>query len=72
MHVDRNAERVVPKATLDVLQNEKAELEQTIRDKEKRLRRLQEVRPLRITPDEFTDGLRCRSTHLKRRSSAGS
>lgn len=70
--VDRNAEGVVPKATLEVLQNEKAELEVTIRDKEKRLRRLQEVGPMRIASVDFTDGLRYRSTHLKRRSSAGS
>lgn len=44
--VDRNGEGMVPKATIEVLQKEKAELEQTIRDKEKRLVRLQEVRPL--------------------------
>jgi mitotic spindle assembly checkpoint protein MAD1 len=44
MQMDRNAEGVVPRATLEVLQKEKAELEQTIREKEKRLLRLQEVR----------------------------
>jgi len=45
IQVDRNVEDMVPKATLEVVQEEKAELEQTIRDKEKRLLRLQQVRP---------------------------
>lgn len=72
--VDRSVAGVVPKATLEVLQEEKAELEQTIREKEKRLRRLQEVRPLRTTWIDFTKelDLRCRFTHPKPRSSAGS
>jgi len=48
VQVDRHVEDMVPKATLEVVQEEKAELEQTIRDKEKRLLRLQQVRhPLR-------------------------
>lgn len=47
MQVDRNVEGMVPKATLEVIQKEKFELEQTIRDKEKRLLRLQEVRSSR-------------------------
>lgn len=45
VQVDRNVEGMVPKATLEVMQKEKTELEQTIRDKEKRLMRLQQVRP---------------------------
>ena len=72
MRVDHNAGGVVPRATLEVVQNEKAALEQTIRDKEKRLRRLQEVRPPPTAYVDFTKGIRCRSTHRKRRSSAGS
>ena len=44
LQVDRKVEGMVPKATLEVIQKEKVELEQTIRDKEKRLLRLQQVR----------------------------
>lgn len=47
VQADRNVEGMVPKATLEVMQKEKTELEQTIRDKEKRLMRLQQVRPPR-------------------------
>ncbi len=72
LQVDRSVEGMVPKATLEVIQKETAELEQTIRDKEKRLRRLQEVRSSQTISIHFTDGLCCRSTHLKQRSSAGS
>ena len=46
VQANRNVEGMVPKATLEVMQKEKTELEQTIRDKEKRLMRLQQVRPL--------------------------
>ena len=72
LQVDRGVEGMVPKATLEVVQNEKAELEQTIRDKEKRLLRLQEVRCLQTVSIVFTDHLCCRSTELKQRSSAES
>ena len=72
LQVDRNVEGMVPKATLEVIQKEMVELEQTIRDKEKRLRRLQDVRSSQTVSIDFTDDLCCRSTHLKQRSSAGS
>lgn len=72
LRVDRGVEGMVPKATLEVVQNEKAELEQMIRDKEKRLKRLQEVRSSQTVSIDFTDHLCCRSTPRKQRSSAGS
>lgn len=70
--VDRGVKGMVPKATLEVVEQEKAELQQTIRDKEKRLQRLKEVRSSQTVSIDFTDHLRCRYTPLKQRSSVGS